>query len=162
MNQVRPCHDANVDDVPIIRRARFDDLSPRDLYDILRLRSAVFVVEQECVFLDLDGRDHEASAQHLWIRDDVGVAATVRLLDEGDGVCSIGRVVTRPDARSRGTGARLMAEAISMLEAEGCTSMIIGAQARLAGWYGGFGFVVVGPDYVEDGILHVPMRRVCS
>ncbi len=151
-----------MDEAPTIQRARFDELSPRDLYDMLRLRSEVFVVEQECVFLDLDGRDHEPSAEHLWIRDDAGVAATLRLLEEGGGVRSIGRVVTRPDVRSNGTAALLMAEAISILEADGCTAIIIGAQAHLADWYGRFGFVVSGPEYDEDGIMHVPMRRVNS
>lgn len=148
-----------MDEDPAIQRSTFDQLSPRDLYDILRVRSAVFVVEQECVFLDLDGRDHEPAAEHLWIRDEDDIVATVRVLDEGDGVGSIGRVVTRPDARGRGHAARLMVAALEILDARGCTAVDIGAQAHLADWYAGFGFVANGPAYDEDGILHLPMRR---
>lgn len=148
-----------MDETTAIHRASFDQMSVRDLYDVLRVRSAVFVVEQDCVFLDLDGRDHEPTAQHLWIRDTTGVVAAVRVLDEGDGVASIGRVVTRPDARGRGHAARLMHEALAILDARGCTAVDIGAQAHLADWYAAFGFEISGPAYDEDGILHVPMRR---
>lgn len=145
-----------------VQRSRFADLSVRDLYDILRLRSQVFVVEQACVFLDLDGRDHEPDAEHLWVRDHDGVAATLRVLDEGGGRWSIGRVVTRPDARSSGVGAALMQEAIARLDALGCAEILLAAQAHLADWYGRFGFEISGPGYVEDDIPHVPMRRVAG
>lgn len=141
-----------------IHRATFDRIDRRDLYDILQLRSAVFVVEQDCAFLDLDGRDHEPATEHLWVRDDRGVAATVRVLDEGDGVWSIGRVVTRPDARSAGVAARLMRATIELLDQRTGT-IVLGAQAHLADWYGRFGFAVSGPGYDEDGIPHLPMRR---
>lgn len=147
---------------PTIERAPFDGLANQVLYEILRLRSEVFVVEQACVFLDLDGRDHETGAEHLWIRDDEGVVASVRLLDEGDGVASIGRVVARPDARGTGAASRMMREAVSILETAGCTAITLGAQAHLADWYARFGFVVSGPGYDEDGIPHVPMRRSCG
>ena len=143
-----------------IRRARLDDLSSHDLHDILQLRSAVFVVEQACVFLDIDGRDAEPNAEQLWVRDEHGVVATARILDEGDGTWSIGRVVTRPDARSSGTASRLMAEAIATLEDRGVGTIGLGAQSHLADWYRRFGFEVSGDEYVEDGIPHVPMRRV--
>lgn len=143
-----------------IQRARFADLSARDLYDILRLRAEVFVVEQDCAFLDLDGRDHEPAAEHMWIRDHEGVAATLRVLDEGGAVWSIGRVVTRPDVRSTGIGAALMEAAIALLEERGTDEIRLGAQAHLADWYGRFGFEVSGPGYVEDDIPHLPMRRL--
>ncbi len=144
---------------PVIHRARFDELRPRDLYDILRLRSEIFVVEQDCVFLDLDGRDHEADALHLWIRDERGVAAAVRVLDPGTDRSSIGRVVTRADARSGGAASALMRAAIDLLEQGGAPSIHLGAQAHLADWYGRFGFEVSGPGYDEDDIPHVPMTR---
>ena len=144
---------------PQIHRARFDDLTPRDLYDILRLRSAVFVVEQACLFLDLDDRDHEPEAEHLWIRDGDGVAAALRILDEGDGAWSIGRVVTRPDVRSTGAGSRLMDAAIEVLDDRSAAEIRLGAQSQHGAWYRRFGFVTAGPEYIEDGIPHVPMRR---
>lgn len=143
----------------VIHRALFDELAPRDLYDILQLRSDIFVVEQDCVFLDLDGRDHEPDAVHLWIRDDRGVVAAVRILDPEGPDASIGRVVTRRDARSSGVASRLMRAAVDELDARGAPQIHLGAQAHLADWYGRFGFEISGPGYDEDGIPHVPMAR---
>lgn len=143
--------------LPAVRRATFDQLSNGDLYAILRLRSEVFVVEQGCVFLDLDGRDLEPSAEHLWTTDAAGVTGTVRLLDEGSGTWSIGRVVARPDVRSRGVAAHLMRAGLDRLRELRATTVRLGAQARLDDWYARFGFAPSGPRYLEDGILHVPM-----
>lgn len=140
-------------------RAKFDDLAPRDLYDILRLRSEIFVVEQDCVFLDLDGRDHEPDAEHLWIRDGTGLVAALRVLRPGTADASIGRVVTRADARSAGVASVLMREAVATLDQSGAPTIHLGAQSHLADWYARFGFAVSGPSYDEDGILHVPMTR---
>ena len=144
---------------PVIHRSHFADLEARDLYDILQLRSAVFVVEQDCVFLDLDGRDHEPDAVHLWVRDDGGPAAAARVLDPGTEQSSIGRIVTRTDARAAGVASALINEAISVLEGLGSPRIHLGAQAHLAGWYQRFGFHVSGDEYDEDGIPHVPMVR---
>jgi ElaA protein len=142
---------------PMVHRATFDELSPTDLYGILRLRSEVFVVEQDCVFLDLDDRDHETTAEHLWTTDDHGVTATVRLLHEGGGAWSIGRVVARADMRSRGLAGHLVSAGLDRLLELGASTVHLGAQAHLQDWYGRFGFARSGPRYVEDGILHVPM-----
>jgi len=143
-----------------VGRARFADLSPDRLYDILRLRSAVFVVEQDCVFLDLDDRDREPEAEHLWIDDDQGLAACLRLLrEDGEASWSIGRIVTRPGARSRGVAALLVQAGLDRLRELGCRHVHLGAQAQLAGWYRRFGFERGGDRYLEDGILHVPMAR---
>ena len=144
---------------PAISRAHFADLTPRDLYDILRLRSEIFVVEQDCVFLDLDGRDHEDDAEHLWMRDEAGVVAALRILRPGTADASIGRVVTRADARSTGAASTLMELAVETLDRSGAPTIHLGAQAHLADWYARFGFAVSGPAYDEDGILHVPMTR---
>lgn len=142
-----------------VHRSSFDELTPRQLYDLLQLRSDVFVVEQACVFLDLDGRDHEPDAEHLWIDDDRGVAAALRLLREDGDRWSIGRIVSRADARSRGVAATLVRAGLARLDERGCRTVDIGAQAQLAGWYRGLGFEQHGPRYLEDGILHLPMRR---
>ena len=140
-----------------VHRAAFAELSPRRLYDLLRLRSDVFVVEQDCTFLEMDGRDHEPDAEHLWTVDERGVTATLRLLrDHGDD-WSIGRIVTRPDVRSSGVAALLVRAGLDRLRHLGATSVHIGAQAQLRDWYARFGFVQDGPRYLEDGILHVPM-----
>lgn len=139
---------------PAIEDRPLADLRPDELYGILRLRSDVFVVEQNCVYADLDGRDLEPSARHLWMADDDGPAAYVRLLDDGD-ARRLGRVVTRADARSAGLAARLIEHTL----ATSAGPWILHAQAHLAGWYGRFGFTVTGPEFDEDGIPHVAMRR---
>jgi ElaA protein len=138
-----------------VQVAAFDELEPRLLYEILRLRARVFVVEQSCVYCDLDDRDHEPGARHLWIADDGRVVAYARLLREPDGGSRIGRFVTEPAHRGRGMAAQLMAEALALGEAP----FHLWAQAHLADWYAGFGFEVCGPVEVEDGIPHVPLRR---
>ena len=88
--------------------ATIDELDPRTLYRILALRSAVFVVEQDCVYLDPDGRDLEPGARQLWAEQDGEPIATLRLLREDGDIARIGRVVTLPAARSSGVAAALM------------------------------------------------------
>lgn len=145
--------------VGAVQRARFDELDARTLYDLLRLRCDVFVVEQDCAFLDLDGRDLEPDAEQLWIADEAGVAAELRLLHERGHEWSLGRVVARADVRSTGVASRLLRAGLDRLRELGCRSVTIGAQAHLVDWYGRFGFERAGARYLEDGILHVPMRR---
>ena len=82
------------------------DLDPVTLYRILALRSAVFVVEQNCVYLDPDDRDLEPDARQLWIERDATVVATLRLLHDADGTVRLGRVATAPSARGSGLAAR--------------------------------------------------------
>lgn len=140
-----------------VQRATFDELSPHQLYALLQLRSDVFVVEQACVFLELDGQDHLPGAEHLWTADDAGVTSTLRLLPGAGGTWHLGRVVARRDARSRGVAARLVQAGLDRLRELGATRVEIGAQAHLHDWYARFGFVQSGPGYLEDGIPHLPM-----
>ena len=141
---------------PRLRRAPFAELTPFEVYGLCRLRVDVFVVEQECPYPELDGRDTEPATQHLWFEDDDGgILATIRVLDDG-ATRAIGRVATAASARGQGLAARLMEEGIALCAGSPVT---LGAQAHLADWYGRFGFRTSGPGYVEDGIPHVPMRR---
>jgi ElaA protein len=140
---------------PSLRRARFADLTPFEVYALCRLRVDVFVVEQECPYPELDGRDVEPATEHLWAEADGEVLATIRVLDDGASR-AIGRVATAVPARGRGLAARLIREALSSY---GGGPLTLGAQAHLEGWYERFGFRRSGPGYVEDGIPHVPMRR---
>lgn len=140
----------NPDDLTL-HEASFDELSPATLYEILRLRVDVFVVEQDCMFGDLDGRDREPSCRHLWLEHDADVLGYARILTEPDGSIQIGRVVTRGEARDRHLGVRLMREALARVAG----SVVLKAQARLAGWYGQFGFVAEGDEFTWDGIAHV-------
>lgn len=135
-----------------------DQLSARQLHDVLRLRIDVFVVEQNCPYPELDGRDVEPGTRHLWIERDGRVAAVVRILDDGAD-WRIGRVATARECRGAGLAAKLMIAAI-----ERCPGrpIVLGAQSHLRDWYGGFGFVQDGPEYLEDGIPHLPMRRAAE
>lgn len=150
----------NVTDAPEgsglrLRRARFAELTPFEVYGLCRLRVDAFVVEQACPYPELDGRDTEPATEHLWFECDGEVAATIRVLDDGP-VRAIGRVATAPAFRGRGLAARLIEQGIAD---HGSVPLTLGAQAHLEGWYERFGFRRSGPGYVEDGIPHVPMRR---
>ncbi len=138
-----------------LRTASFRDLDTITLYGILRLRSEVFVVEQNCPYGDLDGRDLEPATRHLWFERDGEIRAYLRILDE-HGVEQIGRVVTAPAARKAGLAGRLVAEALAII---GNRPSVLHAQAYLTGFYAKFGYEQTGPEYLEDGIPHVPMAR---
>jgi ElaA protein len=138
------------------------DMLDRDaLYDLLTLRQTVFVVEQNCPFIDNDGLDQRA--WHLLGRNSTGdLIAYARLL--GPGVvyeeASIGRVVTHPWARARGLGRQLMTEAIARTSSLfGAGPIRIGAQRYLERFYGELGFVLASEPYILDGIPHVEMLR---
>ncbi len=139
-----------------IHRSALTDLHPLTLHDLMALRSAVFVVEQNCVYLDLDGRDVEPLTEHVWTADHQGPSAYLRVLTEPDGAARVGRVCTRADARGTGLAAALM---IDVLDRNPGRVVFLAAQEHLASWYGRFGFAVSGPKFVEDGIQHLPMRR---
>lgn len=125
------------------------------LHEILRLRQDVFVVEQGCAYADIDGRDLEPGTVQFWAGQG-SVDATVRLLREPDGTERIGRVATAAAARGQGLAAGLIEAAIAESRSPRIT---IDAQAHLEQWYGRFGFVRSGEDFVEDGITHLPMTR---
>lgn len=138
-----------------VRDAATADLDARTLYAILALRSAVFVVEQDCVYLDPDGRDLEPASRQLWVERDGTVVATLRMLRDPDGTARIGRVATAMHARRTGLAEALMRRALELVPAG---EVVLGAQAYLEDWYGKFGFVRDGESYMEDGIPHLPMR----
>lgn len=138
----------------------FDALSVRELHDVLQLRSEVFVVEQACVFQDIDGADTQA--MHLMGVQQGQLLAYARCFPAGVKFeeASIGRVVTRGHARGGGLGHRLMVQAVSSLASLwGPQPIRIGAQARLKKFYASHCFVDTGIYYVEDGIDHLEMVR---
>ena len=141
---------------PAVRSASIDDLAPRTLYAILALRSEVFVVEQACAYLDLDGRDLEPAAVHLWVEEDDRVLGCPRLREDPDGTARIGRICTAASARGRGLAGLLLRAA---LERVGQRASVLQAQLHLRDWYAGFGYAATGDEYLEDGIPHVDMRR---
>ena len=136
----------------------FDELTVSELYAVLHLRSEVFVVEQQCVFLDMDFKDQ--TAHHLMGYQDNKLAAYTRLFDKGKSYreASIGRVVTAPFARNSGIGKILMSESIQQLYTlYGKQPIRIGAQLYLKKFYESFGFQQDSEMYLEDGIEHIEM-----
>ena len=138
----------------------FDALTPRQLYELLRLRAEVFIVEQACVFQDIDGLD--PGAHHLLAWEGEQLRACARLLAPGVKAPApvISRVITAPAARGTGLGHELAAQAVAHCErlwpGQGITLF---AQAHLQGYYGRAGFVGVGEEFIEDGIPHREMHR---
>lgn len=140
--------------------AGFAELTTGQLYDLLRLRSEVFVVEQRSLYLDPDGRDREPDTRHIWLTDDDDrPVAYLRVLKETDGAARIGRVCVAPAGRGAGAAQRLM---ILALAAAGPRCCVLDAQSYLVPFYERLGFVVVGPEYDDEGVLHVPMERPMS
>lgn len=142
---------------PQIKRATFAQLTARQLYGLLALRAAVFVVEQDCVYLDPDGRDTEPATLHLWVEDAQVPVAALRILEDGTG-SSIGRVVTVPSHRRQGLAASLVTAALA--EPAARRPVFINAQSQLEQWYAALGFRRCGDEFMEDGIPHVPMRLI--
>lgn len=137
---------------------RFQELNLEELYEILRVRSEVFVVEQNCPYLDLDGKDIDS--EHLMIRENGEILAYARILKPGISYqeSSIGRVLTVEKARGRSLGKKLIEEAINHIIGVWKERKIrISAQAYLLKFYSELGFQQVSEVYMEDDIPHIEM-----
>ena len=141
---------------------KFEGLSNYELYVLLQLRSEVFVVEQNCVFLDLDGTP-DFEAYHLLAYHDTELWAAARLLAKGVSYAeyaSVGRIVNSSKARGKGIGKALMQEAMQQMAALFPNDSIkIGAQQYLENFYNSFGFQTISEPYLEDGIWHIHMVK---
>ncbi|MEN9337308.1 MAG: hypothetical protein RLZZ500_2295 [Bacteroidota bacterium] len=139
---------------------RFNELSLAELYESLQLRSVVFVVEQNCVYLDIDGKDEKAL--HVLGYQGATMVAYARLFDQGYyfDETSIGRVVVHPEYRGIQAGHALMHAAIAgIYEAYGVQPITISAQLYLQKFYESHGFEVISETYLEDDIPHIRMRK---
>lgn len=139
---------------------RFNELSLSELYQVLQLRSEVFVVEQNCVYQDIDGKDQKAL--HLLGTFDDEIVAYVRIFKPGDyfDEASIGRVVIKQTHRDKKWGYDLMQEAIRATKSElNETNITISAQLYLKKFYKNLGFVQTSEMYLEDDIPHIQMKR---
>lgn len=141
-----------------IRLAGFDELTSREAYHLWRLRQEVFIIEQECPYPDLDGRDLESGTRHVLLTIGGELVGCARVLSDGTGGVDrrIGRVLLAQRARGRGLADVLMRAALAEC---GQAAIHLDAQSGLADWYGSFGFAVTGPEYLEDGVPHLPMSR---
>ena len=138
----------------------FNELSVSELYEILYLRNLVFVIEQNCVYLDTDKTDH--LAHHVSIYDGITLAAYARIFPENIKypTASIGRVIVHPDYRGTSLGHDLMHAATQAIATLYHTSAItISAQAHLQRFYSKHSFVTVSSEYLEDDIPHVEMKK---
>ncbi|QIY84522.1 ElaA protein [Epilithonimonas bovis DSM 19482] len=138
----------------------FDELSTEELYQIIRARVDVFVVEQNCPYQDLDNYDQLAI--HLWAEKDAEVMAYCRIFDKAIKYpeTSIGRVITTQKARGTGLGRQLIAYAVQIIENRLKTQDIrISAQDYLIKFYSDFGFRDTGKKYLEDNLPHTEMVR---
>jgi ElaA protein len=139
-----------------IRCKQGDELTAQDVYDIWRIRDAVFAVEQQVQDEDPDGRDLLDTAWHLWLEDTVGPTSYLRVYVDHTGARRIGRVCTRRDQRGKGLSGQLMAE---VHRRWGDEALLLNAQAHLEGWYEAMGYVRCGENFDDAGIDHVPMIR---
>jgi len=135
---------------------KFDELSTADLYEIIQLRESVFVVEQNCVYLDADGKD--TGALHVFLRDEDGIEAYLRVLDRGVSFpeVAIGRVISKK--RRCGLGSELLRSGIKAAkERFGADRIVVEAQTYAKPFYEKQGFVQVSDEFLEDGIPHIKM-----
>jgi len=136
----------------------FYDLTNKELHDILQARVNVFVVEQNCPYSEVDGKDIEAL--HLFKKEDETIIAYARILPPGVSYtqASIGRVLTNKKHRGKRLGYKLIEEALRVIQKEWKqTSIKIQAQSYLRSFYGSFGFIPVSEEYLEDNIPHIDM-----
>jgi ElaA protein len=142
-------------------RKHFNELTPLELYEVIRLRNEVFVVEQNCIFQDADDKDQHCFHLLGYVSDNL--AAYARIVPAGvsyPGIISIGRVITSPVYRRIGAGRSLMSEAIKeSYSLFGRQPIKIGAQLYLKKFYESFGFNQQGEMYDEDGIPHIHMIK---
>ncbi|MBF6608695.1 MAG: GNAT family N-acetyltransferase [Flavobacterium sp.] len=140
---------------------RFEELSAHELYNVLSLRNEVFVVEQNCVYQDADGKDK--TALHVLGLNEGEIVAYARIFNRGEYFenASIGRVVVEPAFRGKNIGHELMKVAVkSVADLYSEQQITISAQSYLEGFYLQHGFVTQGKPYLEDGIPHVRMEKI--
>lgn len=138
----------------------FNELTTEELYQILLLRSEVFVVEQDCVYQDLDNKDQKAI--HILGIKEANLIGYSRVFNSGDyfELPSIGRILIKEDQRKYKYGFKLVQESISYIEKNFTEqSILISAQKYLTKFYNSLGFIQQGEEYLEDGIPHIQMIR---
>ena len=139
---------------------RFNELSTHELYTVLQLRAEVFVVEQDCVYQDLDNKDLDA--YHVLGVLDTKIVAYARIFKPGDYFLesSIGRIVVKKEFRKFQYGYQLVQNSIQFIENNlQQNTILISAQSYLSKFYNSLGFTQVGEEYLEDGIPHIKMLK---
>lgn len=144
---------------PKLHIKTFDELTKRELYEILRLRAAVFVVEQNSVYQDLDGIDYDAVHLFLTEGDLVRACARVYRRDADSNLWGIGRVVT--DERRQGLGSQIFGAALRVVQEKAPTATVrIESQCQAQGFYEKFGFRPVSEPFIMDQLPHIKMEKL--
>ena len=143
---------------PVIIKS-FKELNKAELYQIIQLRIAVFIIEQDCPYPDLDDMDHDA--QHLWIEDAGEIVCYLRVNPAGSRFLepSLGRIVTKKSHRNRGYAEKLIKKAIDLVCEKESRAIRISAQCYLEKYYEKFGFIKASEEYLEDDIPHIEMLK---
>ena len=143
---------------PVIIKS-FEELNKAELYQIIQLRIAVFIVEQDCPYPDLDDMDQDA--QHLWIEDAGEIVCYLRVNPAGSRFSepSLGRIVTKKSHRNRGLAEKLIKKAIDLVCEKESRAIRISAQCYLEKYYEKFGFIKASEEYLEDDIPHIEMLK---
>jgi len=143
---------------PVIIKS-FEELNKAELYQIIQLRIAVFIVEQDCPYPDLDDMDQDA--QHLWIEDAGEIVCYLRVNPAGSRFLepSLGRIVTKKSHRNRGLAEKLIKKAIDLVCEKESRAIRISAQCYLEKYYEKFGFIKASEEYLEDNIPHIEMLK---
>ena len=143
---------------PVIIKS-FEELNKAELYQIIQLRIAVFIVEQDCPYPDLDDMDQDA--QHLWIEDAGEIVCYLRINPAGSRFLepSLGRIVTKKSLRNRGLAEKLIKKAIDLVCEKESRAIRISAQCYLEKYYEKFGFIKASEEYLEDNIPHIEMLK---
>lgn len=138
----------------------FEELSLKELYTVLQLRSEIFVVEQNCVYQDLDGEDYRA-IHFLCTSDqnkgDLVAYCRIFMPESKQEEAKIGRVLVKEEHRTAGYGRKMMMSAMKWINQQGVDKMRLEAQTYLIGFYSSLGFEAQGEEYLEDGIPHISM-----
>ena len=143
---------------PVIIKS-FEELNKAELYQIIQLRIAVFIVEQDCPYPDLDDMDQDA--QHLWIEDAGEIVCYLRVNPAGSRFSepSLGRILTKKSHRNRGLAEKLIKKAIDLVCEKESRAIRISAQCYLEKYYEKFGFIKASEEYLEDNIPHIEMLK---
>jgi ElaA protein len=139
----------------------FEQLTNYEVYNMIRIREEIFILEQDCVYVDCDKND--TICDHLLVKKNDEIIATLRIVPAGVKYeqISIGRVVVTEQVRKQGLGTKIMKEALAYIEKKyGQVPVVLSAQVSIKGLYEKSGFKVVSDIYLEDGIDHVKMRLV--
>lgn len=135
----------------------FTELTTKEFLEIVKLRIAVFVVEQHCPYQEVDEADEVA--WHTWLQEGADIVGYTRIIDKGD-IVTFGRVIVNPKYRGKKLGNKLLAETLKVVEDKYPNRpIVIGAQAHLTDFYGAFGFEAISDVYLEDDIPHIHMRK---